>query len=413
MARHVRSSKLENRTSRLKLPISKKAHAFTVVAPGIGLGYRRCHGPGRWVVRRSDGRGGYWIKAIALADDHEESNGNEVLTFWEAQDRARIVARGSESSSERPATVAEAIDHYAADLRSRGGDMRNVSGPRHHLSATLMARPVGLLNARELRTWRNALVKKGLAPASADRVARSLKAALTLARKDDPTRITNGDAWKDGLSRLPDSERTRNVVLDDTTIRAIVATAYDFGRDFGLLVETLAISGARTSQVLALRVEDLLEDNAGPRLMMPSSRKGRRRELTRSPLPIPSSLAAALRAASAGRLPTAPLLVGPRVPHRIFRRLAERLHLGPETSLYALRHSSITRMLIAGLPTRLVAAVHDTSVPMLERTYSRSIGAHSDALLRGALLDVKQPAAGKRPATGKRPAADNVVALKG
>ena len=34
---------------------------------------------------------------------------------------------------------------------------------------------------------------------------------------------------------------------------------------------------------------------------------------------------------------------------------------------YALRHSSIVRQLREGLPTRLVASLHDTSVPMIER----------------------------------------------
>jgi integrase len=401
MARHVRSHALETRSNRLKLPISKKPQDFTVIAPGIGLGYRRCHGPGRWVVRASDGRGGYWTKVIGVADDFEDANGKEVLTFWQASDLARIVARrGEETGTHRPITVREALDHYETDLRSRAGDTRNVTRLRYHLPTTLMVRSVSLLNARELRAWRNGLVKQGLEPATADRTARCLKAALTLASRDDP-RIVNAGAWRDGLSRLPDSERTRNVVLPDATIRTIVAAAYEFNHSFGLLAELLATTGVRTSQALALRVEDLIEDRTGARLMMPSSRKGRRRTVERQPVPIPVSLATVLRTAAAGRPGTAPLLSGISEPHQIFRRLAKRLHLDPEISLYAMRHSSITRMLIAGLPVRLVAAVHDTSVVMLERTYSRSIGAHSDALLRAAQFDVKHPAVG------------NVVALKG
>jgi aldehyde dehydrogenase (NAD+) len=35
-----------------------------------------------------------------------------------------------------------------------------------------------------------------------------------------------------------------------------------------------------------------------------------------------------------------------------------------------LRHSSIVWSLLAGVPIRFVAAVHDTSVPMIEKTYS-------------------------------------------
>jgi len=57
-------------------------------------------------------------------------------------------------------------------------------------------------------------------------------------------------------------------------------------------------------------------------------------------------------------------------------------------TLYALRHSSIVNQLLAGVPVRVVAAGHDTSVAMLERTYSRHIGDHSDGLVRSSLIDV-------------------------
>src|SRR5262245_9043321 len=112
MARRPRASQLETRTARLKLPIRKKPHAYTSIAPGISLGYRRCNGAGRWVVRVSDGSGGRWIKNVGVADDHEDADGENVLNFHEAMDKARALARGKDSVSGRPATVAEAIDDY-------------------------------------------------------------------------------------------------------------------------------------------------------------------------------------------------------------------------------------------------------------------------------------------------------------
>jgi hypothetical protein len=45
------------------------------------------------------------------------------------------------------------------------------------------------------------------------------------------------------------------------------------------------------------------------------------------------------------------------------------------------------RQLLAGVPVRVVAVNHDTSVAMIERTYSRHIGDHADALARGAMID--------------------------
>ena len=46
------------------------------------------------------------------------------------------------------------------------------------------------------------------------------------------------------------------------------------------------------------------------------------------------------------------------------------------------------RQLLAGVPVRIVAAGHDTSVKMIERTYSAHITDHTDALVRGAMLDL-------------------------
>lgn len=40
---------------------------------------------------------------------------------------------------------------------------------------------------------------------------------------------------------------------------------------------------------------------------------------------------------------------------------------------YALRHSSIVRGILSNLPARLVAALHDTSVAMIERHYGQFI----------------------------------------
>src|SRR5262245_32696797 len=104
-----RAARLETRTARLKLPVRRKPHDFTTISPGIALGYRRCASAGRWVVKVADGHGGHWTKALGLADDFEDADGEHVLTWWQAQDKARALARGKDSDSGRPGTVAEAV----------------------------------------------------------------------------------------------------------------------------------------------------------------------------------------------------------------------------------------------------------------------------------------------------------------
>lgn len=175
MARRVRSYNLETRTSRLKLEVRKKPYAATL-APGIQLTYRRNKGAGVWSVKAPFG-----LKKFALADDLEDANGESVMTYWQALDKARTLARAGEGSSDALITVKEAVDNYEADLAARGAQKGNATQIRHNLPDTLAAKPVALLTEKELRAWRNGLVKRGLKPASADRVARVFKAALHLA----------------------------------------------------------------------------------------------------------------------------------------------------------------------------------------------------------------------------------------
>jgi integrase len=407
MARRVRSSVLEGRTMRLKLKVRKKPYAFTVIAPGIAVGYRRCAGPGRWVLRASNGRGGYWTDVIALADDHEDANGDSVLDFWGAQDRARTLVRGKAGEDHRPVTVAQAVDDYERDLAARGGLVANARYVRSLLPPALLSKPVALLTTKELRRWRDGL-RSGREPSSVNRICKAAKAAFNLCAAHDP-RITNQKAWTLGLAALPDAHVARYVGLSEEDVRAIVAAAHAQDAALGLFVETAAVTGARPSQLSRLEFADL-DDRGDPRLLMPSSRKGKgRKRIERRPVPIPPSLAVKLRQAAEGRRPHDPLLTqenGARWQHsnhvRPFRTVAAAA--GLDVTLYALRHSSIIRMLLAGTPARVTAAQHDTSVSMLERNYSAYILDHSDALVRRALLDLDAPIAGNIVAlSGRRP----------
>jgi hypothetical protein len=57
-------------------------------------------------------------------------------------------------------------------------------------------------------------------------------------------------------------------------------------------------------------------------------------------------------------------------------------------------------VLNANVPVRIVATKHDTSIPMIERNYSKYIADHADVLSRRAMLD---PSA---------PSGDNVISLR-
>jgi integrase len=394
MARSIRSAALETRAARLRLPVAIKP-TFVRVAKGLGLGYRRNKSGGVWVMRVADGKRSSWVRTIGAADDFADADGNDVLTFWQAQDKVRSLARADRGGTAEPVTVAQALAAYEADLKIRGGDAGNVTRIRAHMTNGLASKLLTLLTPRELRAFRDELIER-MSPASVNRTCVALKAALNLAAQQDE-RIISRSAWKIGLATIPDAHVSRNVILDEQAIRAVIAMSYEQSDEFGLLVETGAVTGARVSQLARLEVQDLQDDRPDPRLMMPGSRKGRgEKKITRRPVPIPASLAVKLRNGTEGREPSAPLLVresGERwhkIDHaRPFARAVRAAALDPrEVTIYALRHSSIVRQLLAGVPVRVVAVNHDTSVAMIERTYSRYIGDHADALARKALLDI-------------------------
>jgi site-specific recombinase XerD len=392
MARRIRSRSLENRTNRLKLPVRKKP--FTaLIAPGISLCYRRNAGAGTWSVKCSG-----WLKRFSIADDFEDANGDSVMSYWQALDRAKALARRDEGTTEQLASVAEAIDAYKTDLERRGGYLSNAARLRLHIPKTMQAKTVALLTEKELHHWRLDLIKGGLKPSSADRTAKSLKSALNLVAANDD-RVKNASAWKEGL-KAPDDEdaEPRNIILEDQTVVAIVHASYEEDPVFGLVMDTLAETGNRESQLFKLKVHDLQDHLAAPRLMMPSSRKGKNRKKNRSityrPLPISPRLAKALRRHAKGKRLDAPLFDKMWNLSMRLRPVIERFKLGDNITPYALRHSSIVRMIRQGVPLRLVAAHHDTSTAQVEKTYSRFIvGDPSEALTRAALPDLAKPAA--------------------
>jgi integrase len=401
MARRPRASRLETRTTRLKLSVRWKPYDFTTISPGIGLGYRRNRAAGVWVVRVADGKGGNWTKRVGLADDFENADGAHVFDWWQAIEAARKLARGTADDG-RPATVAEAVNAYERDLIARGGDTANAKRIRKHLPAALAAKPVAVLSARELAAWRDGLLAADtLERSSILRLLKSTKAALNLAARRDH-RITNSKAWSDGLSGIEGAVGTRNAsALSDDQVRDVIAAAYAIDEHFGRYVHVAAETGARLSQISRLTVADL-QDDREPRLLMPCSRKGRgKRAIIKRPVPITKSLAAKLKS---NRAADAPLLL--RSDGLRWQATDKGDHLWPfaqtlaacglttgsdgkKVTAYSLRHSSIIRSLVASVPTRVVAALHDTSAAMLEKHYSGFILDHADTIARRGLLDAR------------------------
>ena len=407
MARSIRNNTLEGRTNRLKLPVARKP-TWVRIGDGLSLGYRRNQTAGTWVARLADGRGGYVTKAIGTADDYEDANAKDVLDYWQAGDAARRLGRGDTQAPVPILSISDALSRYADDLATRGGDKVNVSRIKKHLPASLGKRPIALLTADELRRWRDGLAQK-IAPASVNRTCRGMKAALNAAADQD--KALDRHAWSVGLALIPNAERAENIILPPAAVAAIVAAARRQSAEFGNLVELAAITGARFSQLARAQIQDLIGEGDKARLNLPVSHKGRGvKEVRSRPVPISPGLAARLRLAAGDRPVTDPLLLRPdskpwRHSDETPRFAAAAAKAGqPGVTMYALRHTNIVRQTLAGVPLRLVAVAHDTSVTMIERNYSRYIDQlGADAALRAVLPnlepadDVVVPLHGARP----------------
>jgi hypothetical protein len=421
---------LQSARARLKVAARPRAY-FVKVADSTWVGYYKpASGPGSWVARVgvADGKG--WERTLWTADDGGlEPDGVKILTFWQAKSEVQKLSGRADSRAGTAVveltpvvTIDEALTAYEPTLLRRGAHVRNARLPRCHLSEVMLARPLVTLTAEELEHWRDGLlVKKGpkgepLSAATVNRVANCLRAALTLADK------TRAHVWRDGLKALPDATEANNVVIsDEAKAREWVAEAYALDHGLGLLTHVLGETGARPSQAVRLLVRDLVAtDMAAPRLMMPKSGKGgtrhpAQRKLQRYSVSISQELARLLMTAAAGRPSTAKLLLrsngqpwnetDPNIDYsRDVVRVVESIGLDPDVyGLYAFRHTSITRMLLKGIHTAIVAKAHDTSEEQIRKHYAASILDFTDGITRRTLPELG-PAA--------QSAAANVVPLK-
>jgi integrase len=412
MPRKTRSP-FESASARLQLPFKEnKKPYWQRLGPGLSLGYRRNDHAGSWSIRAANRAGGEWLKRIGTADDYEQANGGDVLSFEQAVAEARRLYRGkddTEHGSSKPVTLDEALTRYEADLQARSSRGYNAKWARHHLTPSLLSKPLALITANELKVWRNGLITKGLAPSTVNRVRNNMRACLELSAPD------RSHVWKAGLETLPNATRARKLIFPDDVIRALVAQAYRQDSATGLLCDVLAATGMRPIQAQRLRIEDLIGGDK-PRLMVSKTAKGGGRnraekKLQRYPVPITATLCLKLKAAAKGRTDDAPLLLqadgrpwNAINPHDDYRRdwieIVRAVGLAPDATPYLFRHSSIARMLMRGLHTKLVSDLHDTSEQMIRQHYGKFIIEHTDEIARAALLH-DEPVANVIPISGR------------
>lgn len=211
MAQKVRDAKLGSRTNRLK-QISKGERRFKVLGNGIALCYRRsAKSYGTWSARVAMADGRYVLEAIGMADDHQEADGSDVLTFEQAQAKAlEIQARLQRAGGKirGSMTVDQAADEYLEWFRHNRKSIKETESTiAAHIRPKLGKLKIVDLTKTKIAAWHSGLAKK---PA---RVRSRLGAAL--AYRDAPD---NADA-------IRSRKASANRIL--TVLRAILNKAYE------------------------------------------------------------------------------------------------------------------------------------------------------------------------------------------
>ena len=390
MSRKVRNSLLESRSSRLRLPVARKP-AFVRVAPGVSLGYRRNQAAGTWVVRVADGRGGSWTKAICFADDHDEADGQRFLNFWQAQERAKTVARRQKGApAAEPLTVRSAADTYLDWLTAK--NRRTAADTKGRLNRHFLPqfadRLITSLTKTALDRWLASMVPSSgdldqvrRSKDSANRVLTMVKALLNHALRDPSNGLSDDSAWRlvkpfQGVSKARDTRYTEEEVhrlidgAPDAAIRNLIMGAYLTGARYGELAEarvshfdprakTLRVNVGKTGtrtvilQTSAAEFFNRLTEQRGPDEFLFVRSDGRRWKKSDQTRPVKDAL--------------------------------KKAGLAPDGSLYALRHTYVSRAIEGAVPLNVIAENCGTSVRMIEKTYAKILAEkRRDFIERGA-----------------------------
>jgi hypothetical protein len=127
MAGTVKHARLESQSARNRLKRGRQPHWQALVDGKVHLGWQCWKGDaaGRWVLRRYIGNRKYRTIALGLADDAAAADGVRVLSYEQAEAKARAMVEMPNGKIER-LTVRQALDRYIEHKRDQGQPVRDV-----------------------------------------------------------------------------------------------------------------------------------------------------------------------------------------------------------------------------------------------------------------------------------------------
>ncbi|MBR1086467.1 site-specific integrase [Bradyrhizobium manausense] len=408
MARTVRDANLEKREARKRLDARGKPY-YRVMEEGVHLGYRRLKtGAGNWVVRSYVGDQKYEVETIGPADDLSDADGVKILSFSQAQARARelMVDRAHKAAGKSgPLTVKAAVDVYIEFLEAK---RKSAKFSRYAADAFILPElgeiEVKDLTKDQIEGWHHGLAKAGARirvkkgeeqrfkevddpeehqrrrRSTANRILTVLKAALNRAWRDE--KVPSDAAWRAVEPfKGVDAARVRYLELAEAT-RLLNAADQDFRRLARGALET----GARYGELIRLKVTDFSHNSGTVAIRKSKSSKSRHIHLTEDGI-------AFFRSITAGRAGTAVLFVKDngepwKKDHQKdpMRVACERAKVDPPMGFHGLRHTWASHAVMNGVPLMVVAKnMGHSDTRMVEKHYGHLAPSYvADAIRAGA-----------------------------
>ena len=103
MAGTVKHARMESQSARARLKRGRQPHWQALVEGRVHLGWQCWKGDpvGRWLLRRYIGNNKYRVQALGRADDAAPADGADVLSFAQAEAKARAMVASPEAQRQR------------------------------------------------------------------------------------------------------------------------------------------------------------------------------------------------------------------------------------------------------------------------------------------------------------------------
>jgi integrase len=408
MARKVRDKDLDSKASRRELKPRGKPY-YRLMEEGLHIGYRRLKsGTGNWVVRHYIGGQKYEVETIGPADDFSDADGVKILSFSQAQAKARelMVHRANKAAGKSgPITVKSAIDSYIEFLEAK---RKSAQFSRYAANAFILPElgdtEINDLTKDQIEKWHHDLAKTGARirvkkgeeqrfkeitdpeehqrrrKSTANRILTVLKAALNKVWRE--RKVLTDAAWRAVEPfKGVDAARVRYLELAEVT-RLLNASDLDFRRLARGAVET----GARYSELTRLKVVDFSHNSGTVAIRKSKSSKSRHIHLTEDGV-------AFFRSVTIGRAGTAFMFLKEngepwKKDHQKdpMREACERAEIDPPMGFHGLRHTWASHAVMNGVPLMVVAKnLGHSDTRMVEKHYGHLAPSYvADAIRAGA-----------------------------